>query len=79
MSTAIEKLQAAQHRAIAIGPKVGGFPYLAGTLRRAGVLRNLWHLPACQSLYLTESGPVISPNFSGFDYTGVSPAREISN
>lgn len=39
-------------------PKVGGFPYLAETLRRAGVKRNLWYLPACQSLYLTEAGPV---------------------
>jgi uncharacterized protein YbcV (DUF1398 family) len=27
-------------------PKVGGFPYLAETLRRAGVTRNLWYLPA---------------------------------
>jgi uncharacterized protein YbcV (DUF1398 family) len=39
-------------------PKVGGFPYLAETLRRAGVTRNLWYLPACQSLYLTVNGPV---------------------
>jgi len=60
MSTAIEKLEAAQHRALAIRPKVGGFPYFAETLRRAGVSRNLWYLPACQSLYLTESGPVMS-------------------
>jgi uncharacterized protein YbcV (DUF1398 family) len=40
-------------------PKVGGFPYLAETLRRAGVTRNIWSLPACQSLYLTEEGPVM--------------------
>jgi uncharacterized protein YbcV (DUF1398 family) len=31
---------------------------LAETLRRAGVKRNLWYLPACQSVYLTEAGPV---------------------
>jgi uncharacterized protein YbcV (DUF1398 family) len=60
VSTAIEKLQTAQQRAMAIRPKVGGFPFLAETLRRAGVTNNLWYLPACQSLYLTESGPVIS-------------------
>jgi uncharacterized protein YbcV (DUF1398 family) len=60
MSTAIEKLHAAQQRAMAIRPKVGGFPYLAETLRKAGVTRNFWYLPACQSLYLTESGPVMS-------------------
>src|SRR5580658_1510704 len=60
MSKAIENLQAAQKRAMAGRPKVGGFPYLAETLRRAGVTRNLWYLPACQSLYLTEDGPVVS-------------------
>jgi uncharacterized protein YbcV (DUF1398 family) len=60
VSTAIEKLEAAQLRAMAGRPKVGGFPYLAETLRRAGVTRNLWYLPACQSLYLTEDGPVVS-------------------
>jgi uncharacterized protein YbcV (DUF1398 family) len=60
MSKAIEILQAALQRAMAGRPKVGGFPYLAETLRRAGVTRNLWYLPACQSLFLTEHGPVVS-------------------
>ena len=59
MSKAVDNLQAAQQRAMAGRPKVGGFPYLAETLRRAGVRCNLWFLPACQSLYLTEHGPVI--------------------
>ena len=54
MSSAIEKLQAAQKRAMAIRPKVGGFPYLAEVLRQAGVKRNLWFLPSCQSLYLMD-------------------------
>jgi uncharacterized protein YbcV (DUF1398 family) len=44
---------------MAIRPKVGGFPYLAEVLRRAGVSRNQWYLPACQSVYLTELGPVV--------------------
>lgn len=68
MSQAIENLQAAQQRAMAIRPKVGGFPYLAETLRRAGVLRNVWTLPACQSLYWTADGPVVqagAPLISG--------------
>lgn len=60
MSKAIEKLQAAQQQAIARRPRVGGFPFLAQTLRRAGVTRNLWFLPACQSLYLTGDGPVMT-------------------
>jgi uncharacterized protein YbcV (DUF1398 family) len=59
MSGAIENLQAAMQRAAAGRPKVGGFPYLAETLRRAGVTRNVWSLPACQSLFLTEKGPVV--------------------
>jgi uncharacterized protein YbcV (DUF1398 family) len=59
MSKAIENLQAAQKHAMAIRPKVGGFPYLAETLRRAGVTRNTWSLPACQSIFLTERGPVV--------------------
>ena len=59
MSEAIENLQAAMQRAAVGRPKVGGFPYLAETLRRAGVTRNVWSLPACQSVFLTEKGPVV--------------------
>jgi uncharacterized protein YbcV (DUF1398 family) len=59
MSKAIANLQAAQQRAIAGRPKVGGFPYLAETLRRAGVSRNVWFLPVCESLYLTADGAVV--------------------
>ena len=60
MSKAIENLEAAFQRAMAIRPEVGGFPYLAETLRQAGVTRNIWSLPACQSLYSTELGPVVT-------------------
>ncbi len=59
MSKAIENVQAAQQRAMAIRPKVGGFPYLAEALRQAGVTRNFWFLPACQSIFLTNYGPVV--------------------
>jgi uncharacterized protein YbcV (DUF1398 family) len=60
MSKTIENLEAAMKRAMQVRPKVGGFPYLAECLRQAGVLRNLWYLPACQSVYLTQNGPVVS-------------------
>ena len=60
MSKAIENLEAAQKRALAVRPRVGGFPYLAETLRRAGVTRNFWFLPTCQSLFLTNDGPVVT-------------------
>lgn len=59
MSKAIENLTAAQNRALATRPKIGGFPHLAETLRRAGVKRNLWSLPSAQSLFLTDDGPVV--------------------
>src|SRR5271169_4270975 len=60
VSKAIETLQAALKRAMAGRPKIGGFPYLADTLRRAGVKRNVWCLPSCQSVYLTKEGPVVT-------------------
>lgn len=59
MNEAISNLQAAQARAIAARPRVGGFPFLAETLRCAGITRNVWQLPACASLYLTDHGAVI--------------------
>jgi uncharacterized protein YbcV (DUF1398 family) len=61
MSKAIDNLHTAQKRAMAVRPKVGGFPYLAEVLRQAGVTKNLWFLPSCQSLYLTNLGPVVMP------------------
>jgi uncharacterized protein YbcV (DUF1398 family) len=59
MSNATENLKSAQQKAMTGRPKVGGFPYLAEVLRQAGVTRNIWSLPACQSLYLTDQGAVV--------------------
>ena len=59
MEALIEKLRVAQAQAIEHRPAVGGFPYLAETLRRAGVKRNTWTLPICQSVYFMEEGVVI--------------------
>jgi uncharacterized protein YbcV (DUF1398 family) len=59
MSKAVDNLVKAMDRAAAIRPKVEGFPYLAESLRQAGVIRNTWSLPACQSLFLTGEGPVV--------------------
>ena len=55
MSKAVENLLKAQQFAMSIRPKVGGFPYLAEALRKAGVTRNIWNLPSCQSIYLTAA------------------------
>jgi uncharacterized protein YbcV (DUF1398 family) len=60
MNKAIENLMEAQKFAMSIRPKVGGFPYLAEALRLAGVTRNLWQLPSCQSVYLTKEGEIVS-------------------
>jgi uncharacterized protein YbcV (DUF1398 family) len=60
MSKAIDNLEEALKRAMATRPKIGGFPHLAESMRRAGVTRNIWFLPACESLYLTQHGPVVS-------------------
>jgi uncharacterized protein YbcV (DUF1398 family) len=59
MSKAIENVNKALETAAAIRPKAGGFPYLAECLRHAGVIRNIWSLPACQSLFLTSFGSVV--------------------
>ena len=59
MSKAIDTLTEAMKTAEAIRPRVGGFPYLAEVLRKAGVTRNIWSLPSGQSLFLTEQGPVV--------------------
>lgn len=59
MSKAVENLMQAMERAAAGRPKAGGFPYLAEVLRQAGAIRNIWSLPACQSLFLTDEGPVV--------------------
>lgn len=59
MSKAIDNLMAAMKAAEAIRPRVGGFPYLAEALRKAGVMRNIWALPSGQSMFLTREGAVV--------------------
>ena len=59
MSLATENLMEAQKKGMSGRPQVGGFPYLAETLRLAGVSHNIWSLPSCQSIYLTQLGPVV--------------------
>jgi uncharacterized protein YbcV (DUF1398 family) len=53
VSKAVDKLTEAMKVAAAGRPRVGGFPYLAEVLRKAGVTRNVWSLPSGQSLFLT--------------------------
>lgn len=62
MNEAVQNLIKAQEFAMSNLPKVGGFPYLAEVLRKAGVKENIWHLPSCQSIYLTRYGAVVTQN-----------------
>lgn len=59
MSPTAEKLLEAQTLAMSVRPKVGGFPVLAEVLRRAGVEKNHWSLPSCQSIYRLKTGSVV--------------------
>lgn len=59
MSKIIEKLTQAQKNAMSIRPKAGGFPLLAEVLRLAGVQKNRWFLPSCQSIYILGEGSVV--------------------
>lgn len=74
MSRASEDLEAALRRAMTGRPKIGGFPYFAETLRRAGVVRNRWSLPSCQSVYWTEHGVVVMTGTPLFGGTADVPA-----
>lgn len=61
MHSYLEKLKAAQEHAFAYRPKVGGFPYLAECLRRAGVQKNEWILPSTQCFYFMGDEVLAAP------------------
>jgi uncharacterized protein YbcV (DUF1398 family) len=66
---AISRLLAAMERGEAARPKAGGFPYLAESLRQAGVTHCRMAVPANASLYLAEHGDVVvqgEPLVTGF-------------
>lgn len=59
MSKVLDNIQAALQRGSTIRPQAGGFPVFAEVLRQAGITKNTWVLPACQSLFLTKHGPAV--------------------
>ncbi len=73
MDDVIEKKNATQlvdqalAQAAAGRPPVGGFPHFAEGLRRGGIRRNRWYVPAALSLYETEAGPVVKQGDSLID------------
>ncbi len=69
VSQNIADLQHALRSGAANRPVEQGFPYFAETLRRAGVRRNEWQLPAMQAVYSTARGAVVhqaQPLVAGF-------------
>ena len=61
-------LTEAQKYAMSIRPQIGGFPVLAEVLRQAGIQKNRWSLPSCQSVYVMKEGSVVqqgTPLISG--------------
>lgn len=59
MTNITQKILAAQKRAMALSPTIGGFPVLAEVLRQSGIKINRWSLPSCQSIYQMEDGAVV--------------------
>lgn len=57
----VESIRVALERGARIRPAVGGFPYLAETLRRAGVERIHCCVPAMATTYVTARGAAIMP------------------
>ena len=58
-SPAIANLDTALRAAMINRPAAQSFPHLAESLRRAGVHTMTWWLPAMQSCYETDLGPVV--------------------
>lgn len=59
MTTSQEKLQKAMAYAMQHKPNVGGFPFLAECLKRAGVQKNLWALPSVQSIFVMKDEVIV--------------------
>jgi uncharacterized protein YbcV (DUF1398 family) len=60
MTSPLLALQKAQEFAFNNKPLEGGFPFLAECMRRAGVRRNTWYLPACTSVYEMENTTLVT-------------------
>ncbi len=45
-------------------PQIGGFPFLAECLRRAGVEKNIWYLPSTHHTYLFHDEALVDQGVS---------------
>ncbi|WP_081166765.1 DUF1398 family protein [Lactococcus garvieae] len=56
-----QNIHKAMLRANQVRPLDNGFPYLAECLRQEGIIKNIWHLPSCDSFYFSESESLVNP------------------
>ena len=61
MDSIIDVVAAASARGMAVRPKVGGFPYLAESLRQAGVVKYYFDVTSMTVVYVTDRGDVLQP------------------
>ena len=64
MPTLIDTIEAAAARGAAARPTIGGFPYVAESLRAAGVTKYLFDVPSTTVIYVTDDGAVLRPGQS---------------
>lgn len=55
----VETVEEARRRGMLVRPKVGGFPWLAEALYRAGVERYEFVVPSMTTVYVTARGEVL--------------------
>lgn len=60
MDDSKDKLRNAMQYAMDNQPKIGGFPFFAECLRKAGVEKNLWSLPGAQSIYIMKDCVIVN-------------------
>lgn len=61
MSDIIGSITAAQERGMSVRPRVGGFPFLAESLRQAGVREYQFDVPSASAVLVTDAGTVLQP------------------
>ncbi len=66
-------------RGTRLRPKVGGFPYLAESLRQAGVRSYRFDVPSASIIYITDGGAALRPGAPLFgDWTEIAEFDEMA-
>ncbi|MGW8813433.1 DUF1398 family protein [Gordonia terrae] len=73
MASIIDRVTAATAHGAAVRPEVGGFPYLAEAMRRAGITANHFDVPSQTMVFVTDDGDVLRPGRPLYDEPTVVP------